>query len=370
MTTNKQTDDAQPAITPEGVNDPTDETAQTDPDAVPYSVVFDDEAMAVFDVNHDDGQTATPADEQTSSEPDSEPVEAPTDTAHRSKADKSDGSAAANAKHVNETLNLAQTSENKPTDHPSADAEPATALSSELDRATENVILLKPNPLFAFNHVTYINGKTGRTVLDNLQWDFFPEKLYAVTEADDEQRRVFLALAGGFARSDRGQVMARSRSIAELEVREIRAHHIGLIPQRHALRPDLDAQGNLVFAMRASGRTFLKPLPVVARDLLKTVGFDQAATGMSAADLKPLNQRRLAIARAISCEAPILVADDPAHGLDAEERKTIFDLLAKLAHSQDPKRCVIMLVPGVGADGTPSEAVDDYGNAADEIFTF
>ncbi|KFI46085.1 ABC-type lipoprotein export system, ATPase component [Bifidobacterium bohemicum] len=394
MTRNNKTDDMKTTITPEGVNDGMDGMTQKDHDEVPYSVVFDDEAEAVFPVTGDFDETGDNAVTATSAEA--------SDTARSGEnapTSAATGKRRPESEKASETANgntTTGTSDKSTSDKPgisdksdsSAAVEPATALSAELDHTTEDEILLKPNPTFGFDHVTYVNGKSGRTVLDNIEWGFFAGKLYAVTDADDEQRRAFLALSGGFANPNSGQVVARSQSIAELEVGKIRAHRIGLIPQHNSLRPDLDAQSNLVFAMRASGRTFLKPLPVVARDLLKTVGFDQAATGVTAGGLDPLNQRRLAIARAISCEAPIIIADDPARGLDKAGRETILQLLARLAHSRDPKRCVIMLAPVVGApvvgtsedtDATEAEVnpddndnagSSDYIEAADKVFSF
>ncbi|MCO6558972.1 MAG: ATP-binding cassette domain-containing protein [Bifidobacterium sp.] len=278
----------------------------------------------------------------------------------KTSSDDSESVAASNAQRVNETLGLAVEEEDELSAHEAKSPviEPATAVSTRLDKETisEADILLKPNPTFALDHVTFTNRKSGRNVLDNIDWGFFAGSLYAITGADDEQRRALLAVASGFYRPDSGQVMVKSQSLLELETNEIRGHRIGLITQRYSLRDDLDPLTNLTFTMRASGRTFLKPVPVAARDVLKYVDFDEAATGVKVSDLKPVNQRRLAIARAICCEATVILADDPVGGLDTGDRKVILDLLARIAHAQDPKRCVIVLVPGFGS-------ADESGNA-------
>ncbi|WEV67612.1 ATP-binding cassette domain-containing protein [Bifidobacterium sp. ESL0769] len=280
-----------------------------------------------------------------------------------------DNVAASNAKRVNETLGLAVEEEDELSAHEAKSPviEPATAVSTRLDKETvaEADILLKPNPTFALDHVTFTNRKSGRNVLDNIDWGFFAGSLYAITGADDEQRRGLLAVASGLYRPDSGQVMVKSQSLLELETNEIRGHRIGLVTQRYSLRNDLDALTNLTFTMRASGRTFLKPIPVVARDVLKYIDFDEAATGVKVSDLKPLNQRRLAIARAICCEATVILADDPVGGLDAGDRKIILDLLSRIAHAQDPKRCVIVLVPGFGTDTDANSSVDSAASDAE-----
>lgn len=277
-----------------------------------------------------------------------------------------DSVANSNAQRVSETLGLAAPEEDELIAHEakSAAVEPATAVSTRLDKETitEADILLKPNPTFALDHVTLTNRKTGRNVLDNIDWGFFAGSLYAITDADDEQRRALLAVASGFYRPDSGQVMVKSQSLLELETNEIRGHRIGLITQRYSLRDDLDALTNLTFTMRASGRTFLKPIPEAARDVLKYVDFDEATTGVKVPELKPVNQRRLAIARAICCEATVVLADDPLGGLDTDDRSVILDLLARIAHTQDPKRCVIVLVPGFGAETSQNDSADTSEN--------
>ncbi|MDF7665798.1 ATP-binding cassette domain-containing protein [Bifidobacterium sp. ESL0745] len=282
-----------------------------------------------------------------------------------------DNVATSNAQHVNETIGLAAPEEDELIAHEakSAAVEPATAVSTRLDKETitEADILLKPNPTFALDHVTLTNRKTGRNVLDNIDWGFFAGSLYAITGADDEQRRALLAVASGFYRADSGQVMVKSQSLLELETNEIRGHRIGLITQRYSLRDDLDALTNLTFTMRASGRTFLKPIPEAARDILKYVDFDEAATGVKVPELKPVNQRRLAIARAICCEATVVLADDPLGGLDTSDRSIILDLLARIAHTQDPKRCVIVLVPGFGAETSQNDSVGTGENDDAEV---
>ncbi|WEV59193.1 ATP-binding cassette domain-containing protein [Bifidobacterium sp. ESL0728] len=319
-------------------------------------------------------RTGTRAKSGDKTEETREPEEADEEENAEDKASP-DSAASANAQRVNETLGLAMEEEDKLSAHEAKSPviEPATAVSTRLDKETiaEADILLKPNPTFALDHVTFTNRKSGRNVLDNIDWGFFAGSLYAITGADDEQRRALLAVASGFYRPDSGQVMVKSQSLLELETNEIRGHRIGLITQRYSLRSDLDALTNLTLTMRASGRTFLKPIPVVARDVLKYVDFDEAATGVKTADLKPVNQRRLAIARAICCEATVILADDPLGGLDSDDRTVILDLLARIAHARDPKRCVIVLVPDFessyakgdrSADGTAS-AHDDGGNS-------
>ena len=58
--------------------------------------------------------------------------------------------------------------------------------------------------------------------------------------------------------------------------------------------------------------------------------------------LAPLDRRLASIARAISCEAEVLVLDEPTHGLDDDEASTVLSILANLAHG-DPRRCILVV---------------------------
>jgi ABC-type lipoprotein export system ATPase subunit len=146
--------------------------------------------------------------------------------------------------------------------------------------------------------------------------------------------------------------MLKSANLAELEGSDIRGHRIGVVPQQFALREDLDAVSNIVYAMDASGRTFLKPKAVLAREILQHVGFEGVSTGIAVRKLTTVEQRRIAIARAICCEAVAIVIDEPTAGLNDVESAAIMELLASLSQGRDPRRCVIAI--------TSSEFGDAY----------
>lgn len=379
---NKKSNDGETADNSIGTTaDQTDAAAP----AIKYDVVFEDDgALDLVDLTSAETLSSTdPASDgnmsddegSTSSDNDSAASNHGAGDGTGSGKAVTDESAAANAKRVKETLGLATGKEDKLNRHEeeSPVLETAAAVSSKLDRGiiAETDILLKPNPTFALDHITVTNHKSGRNVLDTINWSFFAGSLYAIAGADDEQRRALLAVASGFRYPDNGQVMVKSQSLPELETNEIRGHRIGLITQRYSVRDDLDALGTITFTMRASGRTFLKPIPESARDMLKIVDFNEATTGVPVSQLKPVDQRRLAIARAICCEATVIIADDPVGGLDEDDRKTILDLLTRLTHMREPKRCVIMVEPNVETLGESSDHLTtDYEDRADKIYSF
>ena len=321
-------------------------------ESIDFAVVYDDDnadieiaatdgAEISDDVN--DGDTAVAADgDAVVSADNADTTEVADDAA--TAADTADGSdvVANNANQVRETLALRSSDE--PTvleSHEMVKADSATSVSSQLDREIKHhrkkdAFFFKANPT---------NRKTGRNILDDLSLSFHAGATHAVlVDAEDrEQHQALLATMVGMVRTDRGNVMHKSTNLSDVEPVEMLGHRIGFIPQRFAFRPDLDAESNVLYAMDASNRNFLKPKPVIARELLKRVGFDEVTSGLAVGEVSELNQRRVAIARALSCEAEVIIADEPTAGLDADDAAVVLDLLKKFKRDADRRRAIIVV---------------------------
>lgn len=304
-------------------NAESEETAET-MDSIDFGVIYDDEPES---------------DETVEDEPSADVVED-------------------NAEQVNETFALAQPeTENEETveDAPvksqvSVEADSATTVSSQLDheikrRRKKDNFFLKSNPTFRLDHVTVTNRKTGRNILDDLSLSFQAGSTHAVLvdEEDTELHQILLATMVGMVRTDRGNVMHKSTNIADIEPLDLLGHRFGFMPQRFAMREDLDAEGNLLYAMEASNRNFLKPKPVIARDLLKRVGFTEVTSGLPIGKLSELDKRRVAIARTMCCEAEVIIVDEPTAGLNDEDAEVVLDLLKKFKRDADRKRAIIVV---------------------------
>lgn len=311
-----------------------DESSANSIESIDFTVVYDDDNAAV--AGKDTADAAETADA----------VNNVADTTN----DDSDV-AANNANQVKETLALR--SSDTPTaleTHEAVKADSTTSVSSQLDNEIKrnrkkDEFFFKANPTFALDHVTVTNRKTGRNILDDLSLSFHAGSTHAVlVDAEDrEQHQALLATMVGMVRTDRGNVMHKSANLSDTEPVEVLGHRIGFIPQRFAFRPDLDAEGNVLYAMDASNRNFLKPKPVIARELLKRVGFDEVTSGLAVGEVSELNQRRVAIARALSCEAEVIIADEPTAGLNADDAAVVLDLLKKFKRDTDRKRAIIVV---------------------------
>lgn len=354
------------------VNEAVDDVLLSDADELPFDVDFYDDAddadVATDVIDVDDGDRVGTVDNSNVVDDDTDDVDDETtgvDTTSSAPADGGADVVAANADHVNAMLSLATPRES--TDDDSSpdyietprSASSATAVSTHIDREVkvgdEDLNLLRAYPTLSLHDVTYRNRKTGRTPVEHLTCAFEAGTVSAilVPDGDDMARTAMVGLLSGLLMPESGHLMNRSAEYLSIEPLELRGHRIGLVPQRFAVRGDLSPVRNLVYAMDASNRNFLKPKPVLARELLLASGLDETLLDNRVDSLNEVDRRRVAIARAVCCEAEIMVLDEPLDGLEDGERDTIMELLRGIAHG-DPKRCVVV----VTQDAAVAESAD------------
>lgn len=354
------------------VNEAVDDALLSDADELPFDVDFYDDAddadVATDVIDIDDDDRVGTVDNSNVVDDDTDDVDDETtgvDTTFSAPADGGADVVAANADHVNAMLSLATPRESND-DESSPDyietprsASSATAVSTHIDREVkvgdEDLNLLRAYPTLSLHDVTYRDRKTGRTPVEHLTCAFEAGTVSAilVPDGDDMARTAMVGLLSGLLMPESGHLMNRSAEYLSIEPLELRGHRIGLVPQQFAVRGDLSPVRNLVYAMDASNRNFLKPKPVLARELLLASGLDETLLDNRVDSLNEVDRRRVAIARAVCCEAEIMVLDEPLDGLEDGERDTIMELLRGIAHG-DPKRCVVV----VTQDAVVAESAD------------
>ena len=354
------------------VNEAVDDVLLSDADELPFDVDFYDDAddadVATDVIDIDDDDRVGTVDNSNVVDDDTDDVDDETtgvDTTSSAPADGGADVVAANADHVNAMLSLATPRESTD-DESSPDyietprsASSATTVSTHIDREVkvgdEDLNLLRAYPTLSLHDVTYRDRKTGRAPVEHLTCAFEAGTVSAilVPDGDDMARTAMVGLLSGLLMPESGHLMNRSAEYLSIEPLELRGHRIGLVPQRFAVRGDLSPVRNLVYAMDASNRNFLKPKPVLARELLLASGLDETLLDNRVDSLNEVDRRRVAIARAVCCEAEIVVLDEPLDGLEDGERDTIMELLRGIAHG-DPKRCVVV----VTQDAAVAESAD------------
>jgi putative ABC transport system ATP-binding protein len=146
-------------------------------------------------------------------------------------------------------------------------------------------------------------------------------------------KSTLLRMAAGIELPDDGSVLLDGRDLGCLSMRErtlLLRREIGLIPQRDSLVDGYRALANVAVRLRASGMP-RSEAHVVAADWLERMGLSGRATHYPS-QLSGGERQRIAIARALSTEPRLILADEPTSHLDRKRSETIVRLLADSAH--------------------------------------
>ncbi|NEG95392.1 ATP-binding cassette domain-containing protein [Bifidobacterium sp. SMB2] len=224
-----------------------------------------------------------------------------------------------------------------------AEAVEAEHAASHIDNelGTGGDFAFRSYPVLALKHASYAPDSKGGDVIHDANMEFHARRLYAIWAQSDAEHVAIGGLLSGLMAPTSGKVMFKSQELNELTPAEYRGHFMGLIPQRYALRPDLSAVQNLVLTMEASGRNFLKAKPILAAEMLETVGFPEEKNDKPVRDLLEVERRKAAIARALICEANVIIIDEPTGQLGEQAGHEIMKLLRRLPKRDD--HCVIIV---------------------------
>lgn len=111
-----------------------------------------------------------------------------------------------------------------------------------------------------------------------------------------------------------------------------RGRNLGIVFQFFQLLPMLTLLENVMLSMDFAEMYEFEERPDRAMELLKLVGLETFANKLPVS-VSTGQQQLAAIARALACNPPLLVADEPTGNLDSRSADTIVDLFDQLAHS-------------------------------------
>lgn len=202
--------------------------------------------------------------------------------------------------------------------------------------------------------VSYRYAGTAKKVLKEISMEFDLGKLYVVMGKSGAGKSTLLSLLSGLDLCSEGAMLYEGRDMKTLDRDKYRAKSVGVIFQGYNLLTNATALENIVLSMNISGSRE-KDKKEFALKLLHKVGIDRETAGRKVLKLSGGEQQRVGIARALSHNPDIVIADEPTGNLDGETEKTIMGILRSLAH--DEGKCVIVV--------THSKAVSQY---ADELW--
>lgn len=203
------------------------------------------------------------------------------------------------------------------------------------------------------DHISYTYEKTETPVLRDITADFESGKMYAIIGKSGAGKTTLLSLISGLDVCRQGTIFYNGEDLKCINRDRYRALNIGVVFQSYNLLLNASAVENVVLSMNLSGDRSAGRKSS-AYGLLEKVGIDRATADRKILKLSGGEQQRTGIARALSHNPDILIADEPTGNLDESTEEEILQILTGLVKNE--KRCVIIV--------THSHKVASY---ADEV---
>lgn len=193
--------------------------------------------------------------------------------------------------------------------------------------------------ILELNHVGF-RYRPDRPVLEDVNCRFETGVFYALVGKSGAGKSTLLSLMAGLDLPTEGEILFEGRSTAGMDLSEYRRRYASVIYQDFALLPLLTVQENIQYPMALCG---VPPQEVAqqARELARRVSLPEELLDRYPSRISGGEQQRVAIARSLTLDRRLLLADEPTGNLDSENSDIVIDLLRRLAHEED--RCVIVV---------------------------
>ncbi len=171
----------------------------------------------------------------------------------------------------------------------------------------------------------------GREVVihENLDLTIESGELLSIVGGSGSGKTVLLRQILGLQSPARGSVTVLGRPAAQLG-KEGAASRVGMLFQHGALYSAFTVLENIAFALRELGTLPQALVRDVAMVKLQMVGLDPSQANKMPADLSGGMVKRVALARALILDPPLLLLDEPTAGLDPDSSDAFCELLRTL----------------------------------------
>lgn len=177
-------------------------------------------------------------------------------------------------------------------------------------------------------------GHTSVAALRGVTMSVDDGELVAVMGPSGSGKSTLLNLIGGLDHPSSGRVLVNGVDLAALnrsELARLRRRDVGFVFQEHNLLPQLSAVENVSLSLELDG-VRLKEARRNARAALDMLGIAELADRYPD-ELSGGEQQRIAIARAVVAERPVVLADEPTAALDSIDGETVVRLLRDYAEN-------------------------------------
>lgn len=191
-------------------------------------------------------------------------------------------------------------------------------------------------------------------VLKDISYDFNLNHLYAIKGKSGSGKTTLLSLISGLEKCEEGNIYYDGKNLKDMNLDKYRNTNIGIVFQSFNLLPHLTAIENVILSMDIS-KIDEKSKRKKAIELLESVGLNEIKGNRRVLKLSGGEQQRVAIARSLSYNPNLILADEPTGNLDKDTENDILNIFKKLAH--EDKKCIILVTHS-----------DNVANNVDTVF--
>ncbi|HEX2912117.1 MAG TPA: ABC transporter ATP-binding protein [Chloroflexia bacterium] len=182
----------------------------------------------------------------------------------------------------------------------------------------------------------YPMGRRQYHALRGVDLEIEPGEFVAIVGPSGSGKSTILNILTGIDRPTSGAVRIGDVTLAGMSENDLarwRGEYVGIVFQFFQLLPTLTALENVILPLHLSGskaRWQGEERRQRALANLELVGLSDHA-GHLPHELSGGEQQRIAIARALANDPPLIVADEPTGNLDSETGEMVFDIFRRLA---------------------------------------
>ena len=183
--------------------------------------------------------------------------------------------------------------------------------------------------ILALNKVNY-SYTNGKKILNNISMEFEKGKFYTILGVSGSGKTTLLSLLAGLDEPQSGKILYNNQDIREKGYENHRKNNVSLIFQNYNLIDYMTPLENLKIVNPKADKTILNELGLkddeIKRNVLKLSGGQE---------------QRVAIARTLVANSPVILADEPTGNLDSDTEEEIIEILKTSAHKHG--KCVIVV---------------------------
>lgn len=186
----------------------------------------------------------------------------------------------------------------------------------------------------------YKDAQKDDYVFKNINYEFEQGKIYAIKGKSGSGKTTLLSLITGLEKCTEGNIYYDGKNLKKYNLDSYRNTDIGIVFQSYNLLPHLTAVENIILSMDVS-KVKVKNKKEKALELMKRVRLKEEQANRKILKLSGGEQQRIAIARSLSYDPKIIIADEPTGNLDKDTENEILKIFRNLA--QNENKCVIIV---------------------------